>query len=334
MPRSKTRIAFTLVELLVVIAIIGILIALLLPAINSAREAGRASICQNNLRQLGAGSAQHLQQHGHYPTGGWGWYWTGDPDRGFGKEQPGGWAFVLLPYIEQATLFNFSSDGKPEELTTPQMDKARLVCRTAVEMYGCPERRIPRLFNNTNGDGLLAFNASKNVSGDNIQCRGDYAINCGDGGRNEYFAGPPASIDLTSTENYSGWHNTDDFTGVSFERSKITGAHVRDGASNTYLIGEKYVNDTHYDTGQTGSDNETWSTGFNNDNYRTGAVAPRHDRASSYDSRAFGSAHKSGFYAVLCDGSVHMFGYKIDLAIHKQLANRRDGAAVEPEDFK
>ncbi|WP_391581012.1 type II secretion system protein [Botrimarina hoheduenensis] len=77
-PRS----ALTLIELLVVIAIIGILIAMLLPAIQAAREAARRVACQNNLRQLGFASQLHLDTHSHFPSGGWGFVWTGDPDRG------------------------------------------------------------------------------------------------------------------------------------------------------------------------------------------------------------------------------------------------------------
>ena len=91
---------FTLIELLVVIAIIGILIALLLPAVQAAREAARAAKCSSQVKQLATACLTHADTHGHLPAGGWGWRWAGDPDRGFGQRQPGGWMYNILPFIE------------------------------------------------------------------------------------------------------------------------------------------------------------------------------------------------------------------------------------------
>src|SRR5258708_2752379 len=96
---------FTLVELLVVIAIVGILVGLLLPAVQAAREAARRTQCQNNLKQLSLAMISHHTAHQKFPSGGWGWYLVADADRGTGPQQPGGWNYAILPYLEQEALF-------------------------------------------------------------------------------------------------------------------------------------------------------------------------------------------------------------------------------------
>src|SRR5690349_3159615 len=96
--RRKQR-AFTLVELLVVIAILGMLMGMLLPAVKAVRDSMRRMQCKNNLAQIGRGAVAHLAKNGHYPSSGWGYLWIGDPDRGYGAHQPGGWVYNLLPYL-------------------------------------------------------------------------------------------------------------------------------------------------------------------------------------------------------------------------------------------
>src|SRR5215212_5809047 len=109
--RSARRIreGFTLVELLVVIAIIGILVALLLPAIQAAREAARRNQCVNNLKQLSLGALNHESTFKHFPSGGMGYRWVGDPNYGHGRKQPGGWIYNVLSFIEEQSIHDMGS---------------------------------------------------------------------------------------------------------------------------------------------------------------------------------------------------------------------------------
>ena len=133
MRHTPRRIAFTLVELLVVITIIGILISLLLPAVQAAREAARKMQCGNNLKQIGLACLTHEQQLGHYPTCGWGGNWVGVAGRGFGAKQPGGWIYNILPFLEQTAIHQLPVDGQPQ-LTTQmvQTPLSMMTCSSGI----------------------------------------------------------------------------------------------------------------------------------------------------------------------------------------------------------
>src|SRR5690606_28075703 len=102
--KARVGRGFTLVELLVVIAIIGILVALLLPAVQAAREAARRTQCKNNLGQIALGCLLHVDAHQSLPSGGWAKYYTADPNRGYGPDQPGGWCYNILAFVEEESL--------------------------------------------------------------------------------------------------------------------------------------------------------------------------------------------------------------------------------------
>lgn len=345
--RAATVRGFTLVELLVVIAIIGILIALLLPAVQAAREAARRSQCSSQIKQLALGAMNHLDTQKHFPTGGWGWFWVGDPDRGYGVDQPGGWIYNILPYIEEGTLHDSGADGNPDKVTHTQQLGASYVVETPITIINCPSRRQSKPYPWT-GTGYLKNSRTPAVVG-----RADYAI-CSGVGYNELGEGPanlaaaagfdwPALFTIPpKAHNYKPYMN-----GVSYQRSMVGVQQITDGTSNTYLIGERYIPVGEYDTGNSAGDNETWCTGFNNDIYRTsarvidevtgelGEMRPARDTDNPADGREqrFGSAHPGVWLMSFCDGSVHAMSYDIDWQVHRDLGNRRDGNVVDDGDL-
>ncbi len=325
------------------IAIIGILIALLLPAVQAAREAARRSQCTNQLKQLALGGLNHHDTHGHFPTGGWGWFWVGDPDRGYGDDQPGGWIYNTLTYIEEGALHDLGSDGDGSRLTITQRRGVVEVVKSPITIINCPSRRASRAFpmsTNAGGGQGLYNSITPDVAG-----RSDYAMNAGTG-LTEVGAGPSGYDDAKNYNWPSQNRTTRKFlTGISYQRSKVSIRRITDGTSSTYMIGEKYIPVNHYETGAWAADNETWCTGTNNDNYRvtgrtdfsTGEITeslPARD--SDPDDRGgdrFGSAHSGVWLAAFCDGSVHGISFDIDWQAHRDLGNREDGNVVDPSAY-
>jgi prepilin-type processing-associated H-X9-DG protein len=277
---------------------------------------------------------------------------VGDPDRGYGRKQPGGWAFNVMPFTEEDSRYKSASDGQPNIVTTQQLNAVRDVVNKPLALLNCPSRRIglplPKPDAGPGGANSIAYNSADNPANANIAGRTDYSISCGNptkddvrstGGSNgpgPSFSGGGTSLDsvesafpwcLSQTGKVIGPSGCSTLaTGVSFQRSEVAARSVADGTSKTYLIGEKYMNPQQYDTGTDDGDNETWCTGYNNDNFRTTIEPPQQDRVGYSNSLIFGSVHPSTFQMSFCDGHVDGIAYDIAPKLHRAYGNRLDGS--------
>jgi len=355
---------FTLVELLVVITIIGILIALLLPAVQAAREAARMTQCRNNLKQLALGCLGHESLTKRFPAGGWGYSWTGDADLGNDWRQPGGWLYNILPYIEQRELHDLGiglgdpGGNSPTAKNTANLRRAA----TPLTVFYCPTRRPvtiypwPSWWQPVNCPGASGSNVIRN---DYAANGGDQYAECSAGGTPPWTpadlcygypapwgeaspgwgdAGPPGISNVVDGQGNmtAGARATiarmaPVATGIMFTSSMIRLSDVTDGASNTYLAGEKYLSPDYYTDGEDGADNECAFVGQDDDICRYGYSAPFQDIPgyATYDGSQFGSPHLVGFQMAFCDGSVHVINYSINPETHRRLSNRKDGLIVD-----
>jgi prepilin-type N-terminal cleavage/methylation domain-containing protein len=292
MPR---RAGFTLVELLVVIAIIGVLVALLLPAIQSARESARGVTCRNNLKQVGLAAIQHEHIHRQYAT-----LVEANPN------QPS-WILSVMPYLEESALFEEWArasgyrKGVPRTGTRPM---AQIRATPVVTLF-CPSRRPPAAYPAT-------------ASG---QSKTDYALNGGSSNRPDDFVLKWPGVQGVDPKQKSRF-------GPLGNAYIVRAKSIKDGLSHTYLIGEKAVASDQYTTGRDPGDDGSifdcrrgncirWAKKLPNPDVRT--------RDNCWTCHSFGSAHPTNWNAVLCDGSVHSITYDISFATHAALASRAAG---------
>jgi prepilin-type N-terminal cleavage/methylation domain-containing protein/prepilin-type processing-associated H-X9-DG protein len=351
------RSGFTLVELLVVIAIIGVLVALLLPAVQAAREAARLKQCTNNLKQIGLGFLNHESAQKFLPSGGWGWRWQPDPDRSYGKNQPGGWPYHILSYIELETM---RSIGKGANATgAAAMTRADLLplVTTPIPLFVCPTRREAITFPlDSRNDGYLAYNLRACKTPTCNLGRSDYAVNGGnivgssgaageDVGPSTYAAA--ATFDWAFDQNGATKYS---LNGISYQRSEIRLAQITDGTSNTAMVGERFLNADAYNNGKDPADDQNIFVGHDRDTTRYTAIGrdvngvpvvpvlaallrpPLPDRPGyEGDGRSFGSAHSTGLNVVYCDGSVRFSSFDVDPEAWRLFGGRDDEQAIPPE---
>ncbi len=335
---SRGRLGFTLVELLVVIAIIGILIALLLPAVQAAREAARRLQCVNNEKQLGLAMLNHESALGAFPSGGWGYWWTGDPDFS-GAMQPGGWTFSILPYLEQPDVHQLGKDGEPLVITPHQRIGAETRDHIPIPAFNCPSRRsnivYPRPGKRKYHNGPTALDKAAGL---------DYAANAG--GETPVFGVNyrMGSSNLQAEIALAKGSGPTDFeeNGVVYCYSQIGISDIADGTNSTYLIGEKYIQTDYYTTGQDGGDDQGMYEACGIDTLRWGyvddasgiAYSAMPDTPGATGWWVFGSAHVGGANYVFCDGRVRSIAYDIDGYVNRRLANRHDGEVINKEDYQ
>ena len=338
----SVRAAFTLVELLVVIAIIGILVALLLPAIQAAREAARRTQCQNNLKNISLAVLNHHDARKVFPTGG-SKYLRKTPAPIFELEQniengkplgPSkqglGWGFQILPYLEETAAYNVT---KTEDLQ-----------QVVVAPYVCPSRRQAKTTWSVTFFGVITYidyagavpctyrNPTRTTKYDpTIGVPLDPAdvgsTNLGGSFNGGQLAGggdPPnnALYDGVIVRCPWRWTGTDAATGKQIGTPAlnvprlVNTAKVTDGTSKTLLIAEKYVRNDNYEGGDTrNSDDRGWADGWDADSMRSACFQPVSDgdaigwaSMDRYFGDNFGGTPFQGLWNVLHFGSAHTSG--------------------------
>lgn len=312
----RTNRGFTLVELLVVIAIIAMLVTLLLPAVQSAREAARRTQCTNHLKQMALAFHNHHSALDYFPScGGPDWTWqmtynaAGNPV--VGAEQHGGWGFQILPYCEEVSVWE---GGGAED----NMAKSVFARGALLSWMFCPSRREP--------EAVVATDWLRNPASSGLSiphAKNDYAAAAHD-------------IDIRFSD------------GTSFSKRQGVGAVVRsfvtntetvpptsinkipDGTSKTILLGEKRMNIGRLGLMQA-NDNEGYTTGWNHDTMRYVGRGPLPDfiHATDPGDDRFGSSHTAGMNVAMADGAVRFMSYDVELDAFKAMGVRMDGLVYQ-----
>ena len=297
------RNAFTLVELLVVIAIIGILIAMLLPAVQAAREAARRMSCSNNLKQLGVGMHNYLGAVGTLPTGMYMHHNACSTPAGANYYVGWSWSAFLLPYIEQADIYDqITFESLPYAYFAEVNYKA---AGRFIPAYMCPSD--PNIHSYVSVSGASWYNGSNSNE---------------DVARMSY-SGVSASVDGICLGRYSAL----DSDGLLFNASQVKVSEIRDGTSNTLLVGEVPAVRPETYAGMFWVSWNVYGT-QNGINYPL-----RIPDANLWDTDlyGYGSYHPGGCHFLFADGSVHFLNETISQYTLESLTTRAGGEVFERE---
>ena len=310
--RSHGARAFTLVELLVVIAIIGVLVALLLPAVQAAREASRRTQCLNNLRQIGLGLQNHVAAQGKFPAGK---KWTNA--RHLPQTQQVAWSSFLLDYMEQGSLLpklNFA---------LPLADPTNLpVTGTVIDVYLCPS--TGRVEAHRGEDSRLM---ELGVPGGGMACI-DYLGSSGP----DKDDSPPGSTALYGRQRgilrgTKGLPNED----TILEPPPVKVQHVTDGLSNTIAVTECSGRGVEIDQGEIKSLNGAWASGSNVSHITKGIN--RETVPDAWYKETIFSDHPGGATILMSDGSAHFGSDEIEKTIIMSLCSRDGEEQIDSSPF-
>jgi hypothetical protein len=271
------------------------------------------------LKQIALGILVHHDQQRRFPSNGWSPQWVGDPERGTGRDQPGGIFYNVLPFIEQTNIYGMPGTGGGISAAEKRRLSTQMI-GTVVPFFYCPTRRAPRAV----WTGVTYFNAD---TGGQV-AKNDFAACEGDSHR--LMNNVPNSLAQVDRAGFA-WESNTDRNGVLFFLSEVSVEQIADGTTNTYLMGEKYMNPDDYFTGESPGNNETTYCGHAADTARGTQVPPRPDTPGVVDDERFGSAHQAACHFAMCDASVQIVSYGVDREIHRRRGTREGREVAESE---